>query len=152
MLCIYYLIIICCIYNHYSPKHHFSDYMKGVEDIQAAEPKLILKRSPKEVSKLEQVHWTIIHSIAHKVGSLVVCLHKISIVKLKFLWGILVESVGVEYCCFGMKYLILCYWWSIYFSSSRHNITVGRIVIVWFSEDDPVPYYSIDACLCLQVY
>ena len=45
-----YTIIPC------SPKHRFSDYMKGVEDIQAAEPKLILKRSPKEVSKLEQVH------------------------------------------------------------------------------------------------
>ena len=30
--------------------------MKGVEDIQTAEPKLILKRSPKEVSKLDQVH------------------------------------------------------------------------------------------------
>ena len=38
-----------------SPKRRFSDYMKVAEEVQAAEPKLILKRSPKEVSKLEQV-------------------------------------------------------------------------------------------------
>ena len=30
--------------------------MKVAEEVQATEPKLILKRSPKEVSKLDQVH------------------------------------------------------------------------------------------------
>ena len=38
----------------FSPKRRFNDYMK-TEDSQTSEPKLILKRSPKEVSKLEQV-------------------------------------------------------------------------------------------------
>ena len=45
----------------FSPKRRFSDYMK-IEDGQASEPKLILKRSPKEVSKLEQVSCLLILS------------------------------------------------------------------------------------------
>lgn len=56
-------VVVCKGPNTRIPKHRFSDYMKGVEDIQAAEPKLILKRSPKEVSKLEQLDAAVSSSV-----------------------------------------------------------------------------------------
>ena len=51
-------LVIALYITFCSPKRRFSDYMKLVEEVQTAEPKLILKRSPKEVSTLEQVSYT----------------------------------------------------------------------------------------------
>ena len=57
-----------CMYPTSSPKRRFSDYMKVAEEVQAAEPKLILKRSPKEVSKLEQVLGVILTTLVVYIG------------------------------------------------------------------------------------
>ena len=46
--------------SFHSPRHRFGDYIPQ-EEVETAEPKLILKRNPREASTIEKVHLDLSH-------------------------------------------------------------------------------------------